>query len=526
MSSSCCGTVAEVEAPAIVVLAPEPESSGCCGPAPEPETTGCCIAEVAEAEPESSGCCTSQAAEPEPEADSCCGTPEPVAVSCCGTAQEPAEAPATVLAGLTLDEALDHLGGSVPHATNPSPYLHPSWLRATEVSMDGAKPWHTVARRGGGEGAETAFLPGYLFDADPLVDVDPRTYLGWQPKSGETACCSVTSCCTDTVSQVEALGTEPFFPALLLGSPLGYRSETAASVEDPLLVADLVDRVVPAALEAGARSIVAPWLRDDALSETLALALQAYGADIAFHGEDNQLQLAHDSYDAYLASLPARKRRRIKEDRDRAAASPARIERLDGEQLRPLVGRIAELTSLNRQKYDGGEDSAHIAALLTGMLDGGVDVRAYLAFLDEEVVASLVTLRQGKLLIIKWAGFDYEAIGERSGLYFELVLDRPLRDAYAEDVQVIQAGPGADQAKRLRGFQPARIRSAVFVSDASLRDQVAQLHTAYAEARREALGASADQEPTTAIGRLKAKLRGNTAYEPVKPLQPEGGCCG
>ncbi|WP_183067752.1 GNAT family N-acetyltransferase [Streptomyces sp. gCLA4] len=513
MSTTCCSATNEEPAPALVVL-----EDSCCE---TPEKV----------QAEESSCCgtTEAAAEPEPVQESgCCGPAKPEPVSCCGTTEQ--EETADVRTGLSLDDAVAALGGSVPQATDPAPYVLPDWLKATENSLTGAKPWHTVADRGEGE---LAFLPGFLFDADPIVEADPRTYLGWQPKSGAIACCSstsssccpTTSCCNAT-DTVEALGAEAFFPTLLLGSPLGYRSEASASVEDPLLMADLIDRIVPAAIEAGVRSITAPWLHDGPHSEVLALALQAYGADIAFHGENNLLELQHESYDAYLASLPARKRRRVKEDSDRATNSGTRIERKDREELRPLVGRIAELITQNRQKYSGGEDVTHIHALISALVDGGTDVRAYLAHKDDQVAAVSVTVRQGKRLFVKWAGFDYEALGERSGVYFEIVLDRPLRDAYAEGVTAIEAGPGADDAKRLRGFKPHRLRSAILVADPALRAEVAELHAAYGQARREALGLGATEEPSTAIGRLRAKLLGGSAYEPVKPLQPEGGCCG
>ncbi|MCJ0871155.1 GNAT family N-acetyltransferase [Streptomyces sp. AP-93] len=514
MSTTCCSATTEEPVPVLVVL--DEPATGCCS-APEAAEAP----EAAKAE-EPSGCC-GPAPEPEPEAASgCCGPAKPEPVSCCGSSAEQ-EDPADVRTGLTLDDAVAALGGSVPQVTDPAPYVLPHWLKATEASLEGAKPWYTVADRGEGE---LAFLPGFLFDADPIVDADPRTYLGWQPKNGAIACCSATSCCDTTNDTVEALGAEAFFPALLLGSPLGYRSEASASVEDPLLVADLIDRIVPAATEAGVRSIVAPWLHDSPYSEVLALALQAYGGDVAFHGENNLLDLQHDSYDAYLASLPARKRRRVKEDRDRAANSGTRIERKDGEELRPLVGRISELITQNRQKYGGGEDEAHIGALLSALVEGGADVRAYIAYKDDVAAAVSVTVRQGKRLFVKWAGFDYEALGERSGIYFEIVLDRPLRDAYAEGVTSIEAGPGADEAKRLRGFKPHQIRSAILVTDTALRPEVAKLHAAFGAARREALGATTEEEPTTAIGRLKAKLLGGSAYEPIQPLQPEGGCCG
>ncbi|WP_129308555.1 GNAT family N-acetyltransferase [Streptomyces sp. L2] len=534
-TAACCSTAEEAPVAALPVV--ETTSTGCCSAAgpvepvkgsTEEPAAACCGSKSDEPRPveaSASSCCGTKAEETAPAAESsCCGTanPEPAVESgCCGTQEEQA-APAEVRTGLSLDEAVAALGG-IPQATEPSPYVQAHWLKATADSLEGAKPWHTIADRGEGD---LAFLPGYVFDAAPIVDADPRTYLGWQPKSGAVACCSATSCCDSTNDTVEALGTDVFFPSLLLGSPLGYRSEAAASVEDPLLVADLVDRIVPAAVEAGIRSITAPWLHENAYSDVLALALQAYGGDIAFHGQNNVLELQHDSYEAYLASLPARKRRRVKEDRDRAANSGTRIERKDREELRPLIGRISELIKQNRQKYGGGEDEAHIGALLTALVEGGADVRAYLVHKDDLLAGVAVTVKQGKRLFVKWAGFDYEALGERSGVYFEIVLDRPLREAYAEGITSIEAGPGVDEAKRLRGFGPRQIRSVVLVTDTELRPTVAELHAAFGQARREALGASAEEEPATAIGRLKAKLMGGTAYEPIKPLQPEGGCCG
>ncbi|WP_405009809.1 GNAT family N-acetyltransferase [Kitasatospora sp. NBC_01539] len=496
MTTECCGTTSpEAAAPAQLLPLARP-------------TTGCC----------------STTPEPAPQNTSCCATAEPVQeTSCCATGADEEGEPAAVTTGLSLEEATKVVGPGLPLATEPSPYLLPGWLKATEASLDNARAWHSVADRGE---QETALLPGFVFDADPIVDADPRTYLGWQPASGTVACCSATtSCCDGAVDEVEALGADAFFPSLLLGSPLGYRSETAASVADPLLVADLIDRIVPSALESGIRSVVVPWLHEGEHSEVLSLALQAYGGHVAFHGESHYLDLQHADYDAYLAALPSRKRRRISQDRARAAASGARVERLDREEIRPLAGRIAELINQNRQKYGGGEDEAHIGALLGALLDDGADVRAYLAFKDDRLAAAVVAVRQGRRLFVKWAGFDYEILGERSGLYFELVFDRPVRDSFEEGLAVIEAGPGADEAKRLRGFRPRQVRSAILLADEALRPAAARLHAAYGEAQRQALGAG-EEEVAGVVGRLRARLRGDSAYEPVLPVQPEGGCCG
>ncbi|MFC6064091.1 GNAT family N-acetyltransferase [Streptomyces ochraceiscleroticus] len=457
-------------------------------------------------------------------APTCCGdSSEPVQIeiaspgqdtsaACCGGSAETA----TVATGLSLQDATKGLDAD----RSTWPYLHSAWLGATETALPESRPWHSVARRGD----DVAFLPGFVFDAPSLVDVDPRTYLGWQPASGESACCSVTSCC-DATTDVEALGEEKFFPALVLGSPIGYRSEAVSSVQDPLLLADLVDQVVLAAREAGFRSIVAPWVADLPANEALLVALRAHGGNIAFWGEENILALEHDSYEAHLASLRSRKRQKIKADHAKALASPVEVVRKDGQELLPLVGRIAELTSLNRQKYDGSEGPEQIAALLTSMIESGADVRAYLGYLDGRIVASTVTFRQHARLFIKWAGFDYDAIGERSGLYFELTFDRPLRDAYEEGLEALEPGPGADQAKRLRGCKPRAVHTALLMTDAKVAAKTAELQDAFGESRREALGAEVADDSVT--GRLLSKFRGSGKQaEPIKPIQPEGGCCG
>lgn len=423
-----------------------------------------------------------------------------------------AGAATNVRVGVSLAEATSGISHSLRTA-DAWPYLLPAWLAATEASMAGAKPWHSVARSGAG----AVLVPGFVFDSPGLVDADPRTYLGWEPRSGQAACCSVSTG-AGAQDQVEALGVDTLFPALVLGSPLGYRSDAVVVGEQNAeLTLALVDELIETAEANGIRSVIAPWVSDRPVNGPLLLALHNHGAAVSFGGQENFLRLQHPSYEAYLAALTVRKRRRVKEDQGKVLASGVRLARVDGEDLRPLVGRIAELTILNRQKYDGSEGAEHIIALLTALLDDGADVRAYLAYLEDTVVASAVTIRQGTRLVVKWAGFDYAALGERSGLYFPMVLDRPLQDAFSEGLEFVEGGPGADQAKRLRGYQPRPIYTAIWVADVSVRERVAALQGAYGGARRAALGAGTTEadEPAAAT-RTLGRLRKSTA----------DGCCG
>jgi predicted N-acyltransferase len=432
------------------------------------------------------------------------------ASGCCDGAARPAT---DVRIGISLAAATSGISHALREA-DAWPYLLPAWLAATERSLAEAEPWHSVAR----SGADAVLIPGFVFDGPGLVDADPRTYLGWEPRSGQAACCSVSTG-AGTQDLVEALGTEMFFPALVLGSPLGYRSDAVVVGEQNTeLTMALVDQLVEKAKADGIRSIVAPWVSDRPVNGPLLASLHNNGATVSFGGQENFLPLEHSSYEDYLASLTSRRRQRVKQDEGKAIASGVRITRLDGEGLRPLTKRIAELTIMNRQKYDGSESAEHISELLTALVDDGADVRAYVAYLNDTVVASTVTIRQGKRLMLKWAGFDYAALGERSGLYFPLVLDRPLQDALAEGLESVETGPGADEAKRLRGYQPRSIYTAVWVADVSAREQVAALQGVYGGARRAALatGAAAADEPSAAA-RALSRFRKKPAAD---------GCCG
>jgi hypothetical protein len=374
--------------------------------------------------------------------------------------------------------------GELADLTDVFPYLGPTWLGASEKALTDLQPWHTVATRARGE---LALLPGYVMTTPPVVDHEPRTYLGWQAPTGEEVCCGAqTDACIS--GEVDALGTDPFFPALLLGSPLGYRTEVAYNFWTPSLMAQMVSELVPAAFASGIRCIVAPWVSGRSGNDALVTALDATGGHSTFWGYEDYLRLDADSWDGHLAALPLKKRQRIKSDVRRAEAAGVRVERVDGEAIRPYVTRIAELTCLNREKNGAGEEPAHIVDMLTALLDAQADVRAYLGTKDGALVATCVVIRKHHRLFPKWAGFDYAAIGERSGIYFALVLDAPVRDAYAEGLRTVEFGAGAHQAKMLRGCTPRPVTTAMVVSDPELRPQVAKWMDAFGASRRVAFG--------------------------------------
>ncbi len=371
--------------------------------------------------------------------------------------------------------------------TDAWPYVSPVFLAANEKAMPEAKPWHTVARRARGE---VAVLPGYVLTTPPAVDHDPRTYLGWQPPSGDTVCCGV-DLAGSVSDEVTAMGEQAFFPTLLLGSPLGYRTEVGYNFWTPMLFASMIRQLVPAAFAAGIRSVVAPWIPDRVGNDGLVEALTSVGGHSTFWGFEDYVAVNATTWEEHLAGLPTKKRQRITADERRATATGAGFRRIAGPELRPYASRIAELTCLNREKNGAGERPQHIETMLNELLDAGADLRGYLAELEGDVVASCVVFAKGHRLFPKWAGFNYSRLGERSGIYFEMVLNAPVRDACAEGFRGVEFGAGAHQAKVLRGCQSRPVTTALVLADSDLRARTAELSDTFGAARRVAFGASA-----------------------------------
>ena len=351
--------------------------------------------------------------------------------------------------------------GEQDELTDASPYLCPVFLSAAEQVTGDLKPFHTVALRGRGE---LALLPGYVVDRPPAANGDPRTYPGWAPGGGTSRAAGPSGGQADGEN---ATAAEAPFPCLLLGSPFGYRTEVAFNFWTPRLFGAMMTDVIRAAPEAGARSIVAPWVPDRTGNADLINALVAEGGHTARWGYEDFVSLRAASWEAHLAALPAETQQRITSDQRSAEASGVDILRLDGEQIRPHLSRIAELTCLDREKNGAGEDPARVAALLGGLLAAGADLRAYVGLASGGMVASCVLLRKQDRLYQKWVGFDHRALGEADGLYFALALEAPVRDAYTEGLRAVELGVGDHEGRKLRGCSSRVLTTALLVAGES-----------------------------------------------------------
>lgn len=371
------------------------------------------------------------------------------------------------------------------------PYVTTTWLRMAEGSMPTARPFHTVANR---LANETAVLPGYLYESASDVDFDPRTYLGWQPSTGKQACCGGASGGLTAQDRIESLGHDAFFPALVIGSPLGYRTEAAFTYWNPDLFRVLVDEAVRAAAAEGVRTVIAPWVPDRMGNQYLTAALESHGAATGLWGLEDYIRLPEGGYDAYLSALPARRRRRLNEDRRRTAATGIDIELLDLADLPGHAPRLAELVGLSREKYGAAEQPSHAEAVLRQLPDAGVAIRCWAARRDSEIVGTCVGIPKGNRLFIKWVGFDYAALPDDNGLYFTMMFDEPVRRAFADGMRFIEFGMGSHEAKAKRNCESRRVRTAFLTLDPALRAPVKELLSEFSAQREGFFGLTPAQD--------------------------------
>jgi hypothetical protein len=361
--------------------------------------------------------------------------------------------------------------------TDSWPSLCPPYLAAAEQALPEIRPFHTIAHRGRGE---LAMLPGYVLEAPAAAAHDPRACLGGAVPA------AMAPGGTDALHGVMEAGR--LFPCLLLGSPLGYRSEVAYNFWTRQLFGDMATRLIQASLDEGIRCIAAPWVPDRSGNADLVSALVSGGGHATFYGYEDFTPLREDSWDAYLSGLPEEARRHIAGGQPMTSASGVEILRLDGERIRPHLTQVAALACRGQETAGPAEQPGRIAAALAGLLDSGVDVRAYLGLAGSGVVSCCVAVRKEDRLFTCWSGVSPRVPGERDSLHFALAFDAPVRDAFAEGLRAVEFGvatqAGIHRARQARGCRARAVTTVLHVADESIRPAVAQLHEAFGQGRK------------------------------------------
>jgi|GEM_PF-5699863 len=372
--------------------------------------------------------------------------------------------------------------------TDASPFLGPVWLQAQQKAAPDLVPFHTLATRGTGE---VALLPGYLVDGPRDADLDPRSYLGHDAD---------------------------VFPALVLGSPGAYRSEVAFNFWTPTLAQTMMDAVIAEARAAGARVVVAPWIADRPGNDALTASLASHGAGSAFWAVEDFVALNRAGWDGHLAALSKKTRYRLREDEARAGDLGVEIRRLDGEEIRPHLTRIAELVNLTQDRHD--TPASRVDVLLHGLVESGVSVRAYVGERDGLLVSASVAVRKGRRLHVKWSGTDEAAMGELSGVYFPVTFVSAIKDGYTEGLRVVEFGAGSHRAKALRGSRSREVTSSLLVLDEALRQEAMGWLHQTGEARRRIYEASHPAPETDA-----PEVATSSRTLPLFAAESSGGCC-
>jgi len=365
-------------------------------------------------------------------------------------------------------------------ASDSSPSAGPMWLGVFEQRNPTVAARHLLATRGD---TELALLPGYLLHRPGHPDLDPRTYLGWRPVSGEAVCCDSASFGGDQQpGLLDQLDPARFFPALLLGSPFGYKTEIVHSFWQADLAQRLLEAAVEQASREGVQTIYAPWVADHASGAALAQALERAGAVPSFWAFEDYFPLDHGSYQAHLARMKWARRYRHRKDLEAADALGLTVRPLlDSELDRHLV-RIGELSASNRQKYGVDATADDAPAVIRELQAAGVGVLVTGGFLDGELVACCVTFIKGDRVYAKYTGVAYDLLGERSGAYFTVVLHAVIDAAYRRGYRAVEFGVGAHQAKALRGCASRTVTSYTLPADPTMTSLVQQ--TAQASAQR------------------------------------------
>lgn len=370
----------------------------------------------------------------------------------------------------------------VQAARDASPTAGPTWLRATDGVDPRIPPCrYLVARRGPGE---LAVLPMHVVAAPATPDADPRSYFGGSPEAGtEPVCCGLQQI-SPAAQTLAHLSNDKVFPTLLLGPLTGYKSEILHSFWAPDLAADLIDAARTYARDQHIPTIVAPWIADRGSGKALARELRRRGAVASFWAVEDYLPLQHGSLQAHLAALRSRDRYRYRQDMRAAEALDLSIRALSVDELRDNRERIGALAAANRRRH--GQDIAEtgVSKVLARLLELGVPLLCAGGFRDSRLVACCVSVIKADRIYAKYAGFDYDTLGLRSGAHFAVVIYGTLSAAYDRGARVVEYGIGAHQAKALRRCQPRNVTSYFLTDRPQVRDIFESAATLNAPHRR------------------------------------------
>ncbi|WP_329740574.1 GNAT family N-acetyltransferase [Dyella sp. A6] len=258
-----------------------------------------------------------------------------------------------------------------------------------------------------------------------------------------------------------------YYPKLLNAIPYspitGPRLLAGAGPLAPVLQRALIQAMRDEADHLGLSSVHANFLPDtdaEAFDEDWLCR-----TDVQFHWHN----LGWHSFDDFLAALNHKKRKNIRQERARVAATGLQLEWRAGHSLD--LDEWRRVHALYQATFDAkGNHAALTPAFFTGLRDMGETAQLALARDGDTLVAMALFLRGTDTLYGRYWG----AIEEVPGLHFELCYYRGIE--YAITHQLKRFEPGAQGEHKLaRGFLPVRTHSRHYLADEGFRSAV---HTA------------------------------------------------
>ncbi len=274
-----------------------------------------------------------------------------------------------------------------------------------------------------------------------------------------------------------------YYPKMLVASPYspvpGPRLLVREGIEAEILRNRLTAALVDEADRLGLSSIHANFLADadlDAFDDRWLVR-----SDYQFHWHNQ----GYADFDGFLASLKAKKRKNIRQERTHALASGLKLEMRGGDELSDAEWR--EIHALYELTFDLKGNHAALTARFFQYLGRtlGAKVQVAMARDGQEIVAMALFLRGGDALYGRYWGASVEI----SGLHFELCYYRGIDYAIREGIARFE--PGAQGEHKLaRGFLPTLTHSRHYIAHEGFRQAVAgalEQETLHREAYRDEL---------------------------------------
>lgn len=374
----------------------------------------------------------------------------------------------------------------VSSAPDVSPAIGPAWLQATDGIDPRIPPCQYLLTRNGPD--QLAALPIHLVPAPATPDADPRSYFGGTTETPSQQVCCGSREASPAADILADLENSDVFPALVLGSLPGYKTEILHTYWTPELAASFADAAISYARAQGIATIVAPWVADQGSGKALARELQRRGAVASFWAVEDYIPMRHESLQAHLAAARNRDRYRYQQDMKNAKAIGLDVRTLTTAELSSNLSRIGTMVAANRRRYGYDITETHVPAVLTRLLELGVPLLAVGGLQGDRLVACCVSLEKSARVYAKYAGFDYDTLGTRSGAHFVVVVYGTLRAAYDRKSHAVEYGVGAHQAKALRGCKSREITSYLLTDQPHVRGTFAAAGAVNAPLRRAEYG--------------------------------------